>query len=450
MRNSNRSAFRWKCSAASTTHYEQRRVLAPQRLLAPNLLRDDKSFVEMLPVILNLVILSLSLNANSQNCHPRKTILISLDGFWYGYIDRLRVLLGQQSNIVTLMERSAHAPDGIKSNYPTITFANHISMITGEYVENHGIVGKTFYDPATGKDVNVAHLDSSIWSYVKGEPVWAAYAKKHGQSKVACISWLGCNAPYHGIQLNNTVPFSQKMTWTFKVDKIIKWLKNGVDLILFYYPEPDGTGHSFGPYSVEMDQILKELDGKVGYLLRSLKNADLYEHVNLIITSDHGMAKVDSVQVIPRRPDLYHRWVKHDSYWLIQPKAGKTQATLDYLKPFTQRGKVSVFRKENIPAYWHFKRNDRIPEILVAAEPGVVLRIGYSGTMAGQHGYGSGSKRMRPIFMAHGASFNHHVNVTTKFATSDTNLIVRQSMCLPLPSFADKTYMRTVLPFVKY
>ncbi|KFD50136.1 hypothetical protein M514_08975 [Trichuris suis] len=407
------------------------------------------SFIgRMQAVIVQLVLLAVPLTGNSQLCQPRKTILVSLDGFWYGYVDKLKTLLGRQSNIIKLMENSAYAPDGIKSNYPTVTFPNHITMITGKYVEDHGIVAKQFYDPSTDKHISFGKLGKEMWKYVNGEPIWATYAKKCGQTKVACISWLGCDAPYKGIQLTNVLSYSVAATWIFKVNKIINWLTNGVNLALFYYHEPDSTGHFYGPHSTQMDEMLKELDRKVGYLVTSLKNAGLYDHVNLIITSDHGMAKVNAIRNIPIRSDLFDRWATHDAYWLVHPKPGKKQATIDYLKTFTYNGKVNVYEKHEIPAYWHFRLNERIPEILVTAEPGYVLNVNSSGSMAGQHGYGNGSRRMRALFIAHGPTFNRHANVTKTFATSDVNLVVRRSLCLPLPPFANGTYMVTVLSFL--
>jgi ectonucleotide pyrophosphatase/phosphodiesterase family member 5 len=60
----------------------------------------------------------------------------------------------------------------------------------------------------------------------------------------------------------------------------------------------DSTGHEFGPYSIEMKNKLEYLDGILGYLIEKMKSNKLYDKLNLIITSDHGMEQVNSTSKI--------------------------------------------------------------------------------------------------------------------------------------------------------
>jgi len=60
------------------------------------------------------------------------------------------------------------------SQFPTETFPNHYSIITGLYPESHGIVANVFYDPALNATFN--YKDSNCHKDVdgkwfKGEPV---------------------------------------------------------------------------------------------------------------------------------------------------------------------------------------------------------------------------------------------------------------------------------------
>ncbi len=69
-------------------------------------------------------------------------VLISLDGFRYDYPRRYGA-----PHLLGLGTKGASAPEGMLPAYPSLTFPNHISIITGLYPELHGIVGNIFWDP---------------------------------------------------------------------------------------------------------------------------------------------------------------------------------------------------------------------------------------------------------------------------------------------------------------
>jgi ectonucleotide pyrophosphatase/phosphodiesterase family protein 5 len=54
----------------------------------------------------------------------------------------------------------------------------------------------------------------------------------------------------------------------------------------------DHTGHVYGPESEEMKNKLIELDNHLGYLIDQLKTNHLFDKLNIIITSDHGMQSI--------------------------------------------------------------------------------------------------------------------------------------------------------------
>src|ERR1700721_1779489 len=69
-------------------------------------------------------------------------ILVSLDGFRYDYPRKYSA-----PPLLALGAKGASAPDGMLPAYPSLTFPNHLSIITGLYPEHHGIVGNSFWDP---------------------------------------------------------------------------------------------------------------------------------------------------------------------------------------------------------------------------------------------------------------------------------------------------------------
>ena len=85
--------------------------------------------------------------AGSPNARAKQkkhyVVLVSLDGFRYDYPEKWGA-----PHIAQLAQTGATAPDGMLPSYPSITFPNHFTLVTGLYPEHHGIVNNSFYDPS--------------------------------------------------------------------------------------------------------------------------------------------------------------------------------------------------------------------------------------------------------------------------------------------------------------
>src|SRR5579883_2842820 len=69
-------------------------------------------------------------------------VLVSLDGFRYDYAKKYGAV-----HLLDLARHGASAPDGMLTSYPSLTFPNHYTLVTGLYPEHHGIDAMSFYDP---------------------------------------------------------------------------------------------------------------------------------------------------------------------------------------------------------------------------------------------------------------------------------------------------------------
>ncbi|GAB1350587.1 hypothetical protein MASR1M107_28020 [Ignavibacteriales bacterium] len=102
------------------------------------------------------------------------TILISFDGFRHDYMDR-----GITPNLWKIANNGVKA-SSLRPVYPSKTFPNHISIITGMYPENHGIIANTFYDPFTKETYKIndsEQVKNARW--YKGEAFWET-AQRNG------------------------------------------------------------------------------------------------------------------------------------------------------------------------------------------------------------------------------------------------------------------------------
>ena len=110
-------------------------------------------------------------------------ILISLDGFRPEYLSRRALENGENrgewaaATIKCVAQRGISSPYMMPS-YPTITFPNHYSIITGLYPESHGIIGNEFYDPDLKDKFSIytGATDPKWWQ--NGEPLWTTVRKQ--------------------------------------------------------------------------------------------------------------------------------------------------------------------------------------------------------------------------------------------------------------------------------
>ena len=71
---------------------------------------------------------------------PTTLLLISVDGMRHDYLD-----LAPLPNIGRLVDGGVRAP--LVPVFPSKTFPNHYTIVTGLYADQHGIVANTMYDP---------------------------------------------------------------------------------------------------------------------------------------------------------------------------------------------------------------------------------------------------------------------------------------------------------------
>lgn len=327
-------------------------------------------------------------------------ILVSLDGFRYDYAAKFGA-----PNLEHLAAEGASAPDGMIPSFPSVTFPNHYTIVTGLYPEDHGIIANSFYDPerkeafASGKPEAVRD-----GSWYGGVPLWSL-AEKQGM-RSACFFWPGSEAeiagerPSYYLHYDNTVPDEQR------INQVIAWLKlpaaQRPHFITLYYYEPDHTGHSAGPDSRATGDAVHHVDALIGVLMADLKTVNL--PVDLIVVSDHGMATVEGDWI-----DLDHyadlpRFVTVGSLLYAPDEQAAARA---YRQLRGASDEFVVYRRRDVPAHLHFNGNARIGDPVVIPTGPYLLRAHApdkpAAPLKGEHGYDpSKMKSMRAIFYAAG------------------------------------------------
>ena len=231
-------------------------------------------------------------NAPQQLSKPY-VILVSLDGFRYDYAKRYHA-----EHLLALAAEGASAPEGMLPAYPSITFPNHYTIVTGLYPEHHGIVANSFYDPAR-KETYSYHDSKSVGdgTWYGGTPLWVL-AEQQGM-RSASFFWVGSEADIQGVRPTYYLKFDGKFPNPKRVEQVLAWLRLPPEqrphLITLYFSDTDTAGHRYGPDSPQVADAVHELDGEIGKLMDGLKDIKL--PVDLIVLADHGMVKVEGAPI---------------------------------------------------------------------------------------------------------------------------------------------------------
>jgi predicted AlkP superfamily pyrophosphatase or phosphodiesterase len=341
-------------------------------------------------------------NALQQLSKPY-VILVSLDGFRYDYAKRYHA-----DHLLALATQGASAPEGMLPAYPSITFPNHYTIITGLYPEHHGIVANSFYDP-TRKEVYSYHDAKSVadGTWYGGTPLWVL-AEQQGM-RSACFFWVGSEADILGVRPSFYLKFDGKFPNGKRVDQVLAWLHLPPELrphmITLYFSNTDTAGHQYGPDSPQVADAVHELDGEIGRLMDGIKESKL--PVDLIVLADHGMVKVDGPPIRLDQYGLSPSWFVQIVDSILYPKSDD-DAQKAYEAMRGKSDKFLVYRRAQVPAYLHFDSNPREGDPVVVPTGPYLVSAGADARGAehlpvGMHGYDvTRMPEMKALFVAAG------------------------------------------------
>ena len=368
------------------------------------------------PLIRLLAVTVLPLATWAAPNHPPAPllILISFDGYRADYLDR-----GHSPVLAALAEDGVRAK-GMRPVYPSLTYPNHYTLVTGQYPDQHGIVNNIMHDPVLGDfspPNRAANTDGRWWS--QAEPLWVT-EEKQGH-RTASVFWPGTQAEIRGTRPRFWQLFDSSVTPDARVDQALAWIDLPDDqrpqFISLYFEQADVAGHTYGPESLQVDEALVTLDAALGRLVDGLRQRGRFDTTNLVIVSDHGMS--DSS---PERLVLLDRIINLDHVELrsalvnlgLDPKPGFA-AEIEHVL-LAPHPHMTCWKKERIPKRFHYGTNPRIPAIQCLAENGwtvstAAIEARRTHPLSGEHGYDPDDTNMLALFVAHGPSFKQHLVV---------------------------------------
>ncbi|WP_027484291.1 ectonucleotide pyrophosphatase/phosphodiesterase [Rhodanobacter sp. OR87] len=346
---------------------------------------------------------------------PVPLLLISIDGYRPDYLQR-----GLSPTLAMLAQGGVQATS-MQPAFPSLTFPNHYTLVTGLTPDHHGVVNNTMFDPQLGKfslSSRNAISDGRWWA--GGTPIWET-ADQHGL-RTGIMFWPGSEADIHGHRPDYWKPFDGNVTPDQRVDQVLAWLDlpaaERPGFLTLYFDAVDHAGHLYGPDTAQVNAALRETDTALARLIAGLQQRGLFDRINLIVLSDHGMAGVPEAnsvlidQLVPL--DRVHT-VSLGILAGFNPASDSAAARADFAqveRTLEQpQPHMQCWDKTRVPARLAYGSNPRVPQLLCLAN--VHWRITTSEHAAkrkgrlslGEHGYDNAEPLMQALFVAHGPAF---------------------------------------------
>ena len=363
-----------------------------------------------------------------------KLLLLSIDGFAFKYLQSHQLPAFQK-----LQKSGSMASQGMLASFPTKTFPNHVSIMTGLLPESHGIVSNDFYDPVFAEtfDYTKPQFSSNgTWFSETGytgqnrhrvNPIWNAVHSV--DKKSAILFWPGSEAAINGDRPNYYVPYSEYKNYNplKSVQRMVDLLSGNYYFVAGYFGEVDYMGHVHGTPSKEVAKALEDVDNALQFLFHALSDRGLDGKVNVLVVSDHGFVDLD--------PQKYHvdisqyldltkvRVIEANPIISIWPNdLNETDSIFNQLKNVNSRY-LKFFKREQVPLRYRFSQNRRIAPIVGIPQSPNVIKFRKEDDLTkwskGTHGYDHMDPDMRSIFFGYGPDFKAGFGIPELFSNTD-------------------------------
>ncbi|XP_027626035.1 ectonucleotide pyrophosphatase/phosphodiesterase family member 3 isoform X2 [Tupaia chinensis] len=343
-----------------------------------------------------------------------------MDGFRAEYLDTWSSLLPNIDKLKTCGIHSKY----MRAVYPTKTFPNHYTIVTGLYPESHGIIDNNMYDVHLNKNFSLSSKEKDNPAWWHGQPIWLT-AMYQGL-KTASYFWPGSDVAVNGSFPSLYMAYNRSIPYEQRISTLLKWLDlpkaERPSFYTLYVEEPDSAGHDSGPVSAGVIKALQLVDHAFGMLMEGLKQRNLHNCVNIILLADHGMDQTYCDKV-----EYMTDYLPQINFYMYQGPAARIRAInipQDFFS-FDSEGIVrnlscrkddqhfKPYLTRDLPKRLHYANNVRIDKVhLMVDRQWLAVRSRtniFCG--GGNHGYNNEFKSMEAIFLAHGPSFKEKIEV---------------------------------------
>lgn len=351
---------------------------------------------------------------------PRQPLLlVSLDGLRPDYL----TLPNSQVPVLRKLKKCGTSTPFIQAAFPSKTFPNHYTIVTGLYPESNGLVDNSMFDPELNASFSLSNDEKTNPAWYQGQPIW--HTASYQGLKSGTFFWPGSDVQVNGSYPNIYKPYDGDVPFEKRVFTVLQWLQlpqaERPDFFTLYLEEPDKAGHNYGPNSDGLKMALERVDRIMGQLMNGLKQLNLHRCLNLIILADHGMEEISC-----KRKEVLQDFVGNvSSYWVYEGpfsriRARNSSMQLDsaaLVANLTCRKtdqKITPYLKAHLPKRLHFANNRRIEDVNIMVQPKWLFER-YPGSLSfcngGNHGYDNDAESMHAMFLSYGPKFLQQTEV---------------------------------------
>jgi hypothetical protein len=238
---------------------------------------------------------------------------------------------GEAPNVARLIEMGTAFEHGAMASLPTVTLANHTTILTGRHPGHHGILHNAWWDRAQGKQVITNSSATWPWAMdtvVAGTESIHTAVRRTWPGELSASVNEPCDIdagfstfdffrrgdvppiPKDPFGLPHTterfVRPSKDYSWSSVVDHMGTeqavgiWSGRYRDVS---YPAPrfmwvnftltDSAMHEGGPHSEIAAAAVRDSDARVGEILAAIEGAGAFDDTAFVLVADHGMEEND-------------------------------------------------------------------------------------------------------------------------------------------------------------
>ena len=336
-------------------------------------------------------------------------LLVSIDGFRWDYIEKYNPKFLNQ-----WVKHSARL-ESLRPAFPTKTFPNHLTIVTGCYRHRHGILANSFYAPDLKKSYSLRKSEAVLNpDFYLVKPLWVL-AQEQGM-QAASYFWPGSEAPIAGTTPAMFMTYDHNKSHRERIDTVIDWYQlpaaQRPHLTTMYFHDVDAAGHDFGQDSPQLIAAINKVDNSIKTLVQKLKQLPI--DVNIVLISDHGMAQ--------RKPSDFEKlptWLTEQYYvkgsgpivhiYDTKSASNTLAQTVEQLNATAQH--FQCYRYQDIPPRFNASQSRRIGDIACLADKDWAIgMIGHR--PVGDHGWSQfNTTDMDGIFYANGPAFKKNVKL---------------------------------------
>lgn len=308
--------------------------------------------------------------------------------------------------------------------FPSKTFPNHYTIVTGLYPAHHGIVSNNMVDALLPRRFTLedwdAQQDPRWWG---GEPLWIT-AERQGQP-AGTMFWPGSDVEIAGERPTFFDVYSHGLANDARVDMLLLWLSQSDRIrptfLTLYFSDVDTAGHNYGPDGEQTRRAALDVDAAIGRLVDGVERLGLSPRVSYVLVSDHGMAALapDRMIVLDDYLDMSTVDLIDTSPIVgISPQPGLPAESV-YKALKDKHPSLDVYTRSTLPEHYRLRNHPRLPEVIGIAADGwhattrrrLARDKSERGMPRGDHGYDPRNRSMHGLFIASGPAFKSSLTV---------------------------------------